>query len=272
MDTQICFDDYTCLVGSNGAGKSGVLTALNVFFRNTASSVTSVNALSEEDFHHRNTAAPVKITLTFGELSDAAKDALRLYVRHGQLSVLAKAVWDEDTRSAVVKQFGARLVMKKFAPFFEADSSGAKVGDLKSIYAKIREGYPELPEPGTKPAMAQALHNFEEKHIEQCELVDESNQFYGWSKGVNLLDKQIQWVYVPAVKDASTEQDEGSKTALGQLLERTIRTKVSFRDPIDGLKKRLEADYREIIAKEQAVLSELQASLEKRLCPSGGHV
>ncbi len=155
--------------------------------------------------------------------------------------------------------------MKKFAPFFEADSSGAKVGDLKSIYAKIREGYPELPEPGTKPAMAQALHNFEEKHIEQCELVDESNQFYGWSKGVNLLDKQIQWVYVPAVKDASTEQDEGSKTALGQLLERTIRTKVSFRDPIDGLKKRLEADYREIIAKEQAVLSELQASLEKRL-------
>ena len=96
-------------------------------------------------------------------------------------------------------------------------------------------------------------------------MLDEPNQFYGWSKGASLLDKYIQWVYIPAVKDASTEQEEGSKTALGQLLERTIRTKVNFREPIEELKKRLEADYSEIIGKEQAVLTELQGSLEKRL-------
>ena len=72
-------------------------------------------------------------------------------------------------------------------------------------------------------------------------------------------------MYVPAVKDASTEQEESSKTALGQLLERTIRTKVSFREPIDELKRRLEEAYREIIGKEQAVLADLQSSLQKRL-------
>jgi len=37
-DETIYFDDYTCLVGANGAGKSAVLTALNVFCRNNASS------------------------------------------------------------------------------------------------------------------------------------------------------------------------------------------------------------------------------------------
>jgi len=264
-DETISFDDYTCLVGPNGAGKSAVLTALNVFFRNTASSATNVNTLSEEDFHHRSTGAPVKITLTFEDLSEAAKKDLQLYVRHGQLTVFARAGWDDDAGNAVVKQYGARLVMKEFAPYFEADSSGARVTDLKATYGKIREEFPGLPEPGTKAAMGQALRDYEEQHLEQCELLDEANQFYGWSKGANLLDKYIQWVYVPAVKDASTEQEEGSRTALGQLLERTIRTKVNFREPIDELKKRLEADYREIIGKEQSVLTELQGSLEKRL-------
>jgi len=44
-------------------------------------------------------------------------------------------------------------------------------------------------------------------------LLDDSAQFYGWTKGSNLLKKYIQWIYIPAVKDASTEQEEGSKTA-----------------------------------------------------------
>lgn len=203
--------------------------------------------------------------MTFENLSEAARNDLQLYVRHGQLTVFAKAEWQEDAGSAVVKQYGARLVIKGFAPYFEADSSGEKVAELKATYAKIREEFPDLPEPGTKPVMAKALRDYEEQHLEQCELLDEHHQFYGWSKGANLLDKYIQWVYVPAVKDASTEQEEGSKTALGQLLERTIRAKVNFREPIDELKKRLEADYREIIGKEQAVLTDLQGSLEKRL-------
>lgn len=264
-DETICFDDYTCLVGPNGAGKSAVLTALNVFFRNTASSVTNVNTLCEEDFHHRNTSAPVKITLTFEDLSEAAQNDLQLYIRHGQLTVYAKAEWNENTRNAEVKQYGARLIMKKFAPYFEADNSGSKVSDLKAIYTKIREEFHDLPEATTKAAMTQAIREYEDNHVSLCELLDEPNQFYGWSKGAYRLDKYIQWVYVPAVKDASTEQDESSKTALGQLLERTIRTKVDFHKPIDELKRRLEDEYLAIIETEQTVLTDLQASLEMRL-------
>jgi putative ATP-dependent endonuclease of the OLD family len=264
-DETISFDDYTCLVGPNGAGKSAVLTALNVFFRNTASTATNVNTLSEEDFHHRNTGTPIKITLTFDSLSEPAARDLQLYVRHGQLTAFARAEWDGDAENAIVRQYGARLVMKKFAPYFEASGKGAKVPELKSIFAKIRDEFPDLPESSTKGAMEQALRDYEEQHVEQCELLDDANQFYGWSKGTNLLDKYIQWVYVPAVKDASTEQEESSKTALGQLLERTIRTRVDFQEPINELKKRLETEYRELIDKEQAILTDLQGSLEKRL-------
>ena len=75
----IRFDDYNCLVGPNGSGKSVVLMALNVFFRENASTVTDVITLSEEDFHHRNIKEPVKITLTFEDLSETAQEDFKHY-------------------------------------------------------------------------------------------------------------------------------------------------------------------------------------------------
>ena len=79
------------------------------------SSATNVVTLSEEDFHHRDIAKPVKITLTFGDLSASACEDFKHYVRQNQLVVAARADWDPDSRSAEVKQYGARKVMNKFA-------------------------------------------------------------------------------------------------------------------------------------------------------------
>ena len=264
-DETIYFDDYTCLVGANGTGKSAVLTALNVFFRNNASTATNVLTLSEEDFHHKSTGKPVKITLTFVDLSEEAKKDFKHYFRQEELTIFAKAVWDNVNENAEVKQYGARLVIKKFAQFFEADDNKAKVPELKEIYNKIRLDYSDLPAPGTKTAMIDALRSYEENNPDDCELLDDSAQFYGWTKGTNLLKKYIQWVYIPAVKDASTEQEESSKTALGQLLERTIRTKVNFEEPIDVLRKQLEEEYKKIVEKQKDELSNLQKSIQNRL-------
>ena len=49
-DETIEFENYNCLVGANGAGKSNVLLALNLFFREEE--FGRIN-LCEEDFHHR---------------------------------------------------------------------------------------------------------------------------------------------------------------------------------------------------------------------------
>lgn len=264
-DETINFDDYTCLVGPNGAGKSCILTALNVFFRNNASTVTNLQVLSDEDFHHKNTKTPIKITLTFVDLPEEAQHDLKHYYRQGELTVSAEADWNDASQCAEVKQYGARLVMEEFAPFFELGDSGAKVLELKDKYNEIRKAVPDLPASGSKPQMVSALRDYEEKHPGKCKLLPGSNQFYGWSKGANLLRKYIQWIYIPAVKDASTEQDEGSKTALGQLLERTIRTKVDFKEPIADLKNKLAKGYKEIVDKQQRALSVLEISIRQRL-------
>lgn len=118
--------------------------------------------------------------------------------------------------------------MTEFAPFFSGLQGKASAKELKEIYAGLRKKYDDLPSVSTKGDMENALRDYEEGHDDLCELNRDENQFYGWSKGDNRLRKYLQWVYVPAVKDAATEQEEGKTTALGQLLQRTIRTKVGF--------------------------------------------
>lgn len=262
-DATIPFDDYTCLVGPNGSGKSTILQALNVFFRNTSGSTVNLHMFSDEDFHHKNIADPIEITLTFENLTKEAQEDFKAYYRNGKLVVSAIAVWDEV--KAEVKQYGSRLVMTEFAPYFSAIQAKSSATDLKEIYSSLKEVYSDLPSVSTKGDMENALRKYEESHPDLCELNRDENLFYGWSKGENRLRKYLQWVYVPAVKDAATEQEEGKATALGQLLERTVRTKVDFREPIDKLREDLAKQYEGIIQKEQSVLDGLSKSLTARV-------
>ena len=61
-DETVKLDNYNCLVGANGAGKSTVLNALNLFFRQYKDSSTDLSKLSENDFHHKDTKNDIRIT------------------------------------------------------------------------------------------------------------------------------------------------------------------------------------------------------------------
>src|SRR5690606_29127531 len=150
------------LVGANGAGKSTVLAALNVLFRHSAGAPTPVVSLSEEDFTIRDVSQPIEIIATFADLSPEEQEDFKAYFRQGVLVVKAVARWDAGMRRAEVKQYGVRLVMRDFAPWFRNKDDGAKVGDLKTIYADLRGRYTDLPAAATKDAMEEALRTFEE--------------------------------------------------------------------------------------------------------------
>ncbi len=261
---EVNLDDYTCLVGPNGCGKSTILMGLNVFFRNSVPNV-NLTALTKDDFHHGDTSNPIRITLTFEDLSNDAKEDFKEYFRNGKLIVSAIASWDEASKLAPVSQCGSRLVMEDFAIYFGRSTGGAPADELKEIYIKIREKYPDLPSASTKSKMSEALSAYEEAHLDKCVLKDSTQQFYGFTKGTDRLAKYIQWVYVPAVKDASTEQEENRKTALGQLLERNVRNKINFKTEIETLKHKLIEEYEGMVQKEKAALKGLSDSLSSRL-------
>ena len=263
-DQEVFFDDYSCLVGANGSGKSTILMALNVFFRNTSAPSDVIN-LQDEDFHMKDTSNPIEITCVFADLNDDAKDDLKAYVRQNELAVTAKATWDAATSRAEVKQVGIRRVMRDFAPYFEAVEKKAKAGELKAIYSSIRESYTDLPPPAAMAAMQSALREFEEANPSLCEELESSSQFYGWSKGANLLGKYIQWVYLPAVKDPSDEQDEQKNTALGSLLQRSIRSEVDFTEPLEKLRVSATEKYRQLIDAKNSVLDDIARKIESQL-------
>lgn len=81
-------------------------------------------------------------------------------------------------------------------------------------------------------------------------------------------------MFVPAVKDVSTEQIEGKNTALGKLLARAVRSKTSFTGKIQELKSQILVEYQKLLDENQIALEELSLSLKKRLIdwahPSAG--
>lgn len=256
------FNDYSCLVGPNGAGKSTVLCALNIFFRETSHSAVDLTQLFEEDFHLRSVIEPITITVTFNDLDEEAQDDFKDYYRQGELIVSAVATFDPDTQRAQVKQYGQRTGMSDFAPFF---ASAGTVADSRDIYNSIKEAYADLPVPGTKAAMVEALRAYEAARPELCSHMPSEDQFYGVSKGSNRLDKYIQWVFIPAIKDANSEDSEGKNTALGKLLARTVRTKTTFADKLKTLLEKTESDYATLLSENQDALDEVSAALKDKL-------
>jgi putative ATP-dependent endonuclease of OLD family len=83
-------DQYNCFVGVNGAGKSAVLCALNLFFRHTQNSPTNVLNLHEEDFYRKDTSQPIRVTVTFDDLSSEAQEDLKAYYRQGELTFIPR--------------------------------------------------------------------------------------------------------------------------------------------------------------------------------------
>jgi len=263
-DAVVVIDPYNCFVGPNGAGKSTFLFALNVFFRETDGVSTDVAVLSAEDFHRKDTSAPVEITVKFCDLNDNAKQEFKEYFRQDRLVVTAKAIFDPGTGRAEVRQFGERLGMAEFMDFFRRQGDKAKADELKQIYTALQSNF-ELPKPGSVAAMGDALKSYEADRPDQCILIPSEDQFYGVSKGANRLQKYLQWVYIPAVKDATAEQSEGKATALGRLLAITVRSKVNFAERLNAVAQQARDEYQKLLDESQGVLEGISDSLQQRL-------
>lgn len=258
------FADYTCLVGPNGCGKSTVLSALNVFFQEQTGSPTDVAKLCDEDFFLKGTDNPIEITVTFKDLSEEAAEALAAYVRQGKLIVTAKAIYNTESEQAEVKHYGQRSGIEAFRPFFEQMKAGASAGALNDLYEGLQSGYPGLSAARSKDAKAEALQNYEADHPDACTLIPSEDNFYG-VRGAGKLEPFIQWVYVPAVKDASDESQEGKNTALEKLITRAVRSRTNFEAELESLRTETLERYGELLSQNQGALDTLSGSLLTRL-------
>lgn len=264
VDQEIQLGRYSCFVGPNGAGKSTVLCALNVFFKEQESSSTDIHKLCDEDFFARDTSKPIRITLTFSELGERAIAELSDYVRNQELVVTATAEFNEDDGFGVVRHLGQRPGIPAIRKYFEAEKRGALAPELKQIFNELRAQFSDLPAPGTKSGNGAALQEFESNNRDKCVLIPSEDNFYGFNS-TGKLAQFIQWVYVPAVKDAGQEGIEAKNTAFGKLIARTVRSRTNFDAELEELKQSALTKYKELLEKNRSGLDAISESLRKRL-------
>ncbi len=262
-DVTIMLNRYSCFVGQNGAGKSTVLAALNLFFRDTSWN-SDVGKIFDEDYFEKNTSVPVRVTLTFDDINEAAGIELADYVRQEELIVTAEAIFDSDSQVGQVRYYGQRLGMEEFRGFFEAEKRGARAAELAGIFDEIRTQFPALPNPRSKDEKAQALRDYEDSHPELCSLIRSEDNFYGIN-GSGKLVPYIQWIYVPAVKDMVQEGQESRNTALGKLISRAVESRSSFLADIEQLRRDTLVKYDELLSQNEENLKEVSQALLKRL-------
>ena len=112
--------------------------------------------------------------------------------------------------------------------------------------------------------MTEALQEFESANPDRCELIGSDDEFYG-ATGNGRLGKFVQWVYVPAVKDAQEEGEEAKKSALGDLLARTVRAKSNFSEKIAELRTEALEKFQTILTENANVLCDISQRLKNRL-------
>ena len=254
LEQEIDCAAFNTFVGPNGSGKSTLLNALNVFFGEIAS-------FTQEDFHKRNTRNPIQIGVTFTDLSPEAQNDFEHYVRGGELVVQVEIKQkDENSYSRVVR--GERLIFPPFKNFFEVKTATER----GKIFKALREKYTEL-EPATNDGgRVASVRDYEEGLPEEKkELVLSGAEFFGVSKGVDKFKRHVNWVYVPAVKDAASESEEAKNSHLGKLIQHTIRSGMDYETDLENIRETALNEYEKLLAGQRTHLSSLQDRLSQRL-------
>ena len=209
-------DDYTALIGTNGAGKSTVLYALDWFFNGGNLETADVCNTSPEA-----SGAVIAVTVTFDQLSSADRQVLGGYAV-GEHAVLRRS-WSP---TAGEKMIGNAVQ----GPGFAGVRQAARVDDMKAAYAAVRKAVPDLPDVKVKQQMLTALDNWEvdPANAERLEVVDdaEANHLFGFN-GEHTLSRLIRLVLVPAATNLADELGQTSRgSALSALIGALMSTAV----------------------------------------------
>lgn len=247
-------DNLVALVGPNGAGKSSFLRALDLFYEAKAD-------YSEADFYDGDASEPIRVSVTFSQLSERELALFSKYVRGSKLTV--EKVMGFPSYKSNQSYHGEVPRNPEFASFRSASGQ-----DYRREYNKLSEdGYSTLPEYSNHEAGEKALQKWEESHPEKCNLEADDGKFFGFHEVGNArLERFTKFVFIRAVHDAIEEAEEKRGGALEEIMELVVKETLRSNDEIQGLRERMESEYRDIMdPKRIAELASLEGELNGTL-------
>ena len=227
-------EELTVLLGRNGAGKSSLLYALDVFY-NVSHQSTSF------DYFDKDTNLDIKIRITFGDLKEDEQQEFQSQLTDNKL-IVTKII-----NSGGSKYYGASRQIPEFSEIRKLparDKSKAfnelvENGKYDGLGAKVRSA----------SAAEEAMTNFETLRPELLQTFEAEQQFFGPKNiGGGKLDKYTKFVLVPAVRDAASEADK--KGVILQLIDVLVMRSVNKRPDVRKLNEEFEKRVREVYSNE----------------------
>jgi len=236
-DLTVEFGAHTALIGGNGAGKSSILKALERFF-------ATAKTLDPDDYHGRNQSVPIEIELTFSNLTPQEAEAFESRVRNGQLVVTR--IFDGTPSSG--RYCGVVPQNREFSEIRSHSQATAK----RAAYTKLRTENPKyvaLPTASSAQAVDKALEDWEAANSSELTLERDDGQFFGFqnaSRGA--LQRYINFVFVPAVRDAADDAADSKTSPVGRLLEILVRSAILKRPEVTAFQQEVMTRYKELVS------------------------
>jgi len=238
-DVAVQLGPHTALIGSNGAGKSSILKAVERFY-------STARHLDADDFFGRDQSRPVEIELTFGDLTAQEIGTFESRVRDGRLVVTR--VFDQTASSG--RYYGSVLQNADFAEIRAQTTATAKRAAYKSL-KESNAAYADMPNATSAPQVDEHLLAWEQQNVAQLTLQRDDGQFFGFqnaSRGA--LQRHTAFVFIPAVREASADAADGKGSAIGRLLEVIVRGAILQRADVQAFRAEMSSRYQELVAPE----------------------
>lgn len=233
-EVNVGCEELTVLLGRNGAGKSSLLYALDVFYNVGHQS-------TEFDYFDKDTNLDIKIRVTFGNLKADELEEFSSHLTDNKLIV-----------TKLINSGGAR--------YYGASRQVPELNEIRKLSAREKsKSFNELVDSGkfdglggkvqSAPEAEKAMTEFETAHPELLETFEAEQQFFGPKNiGGGKLDKYTKFVLVPAVRDASSEADK--KGVILQLIDVLVMRSVNKRPDVRKLNEEFEKRVREVYSNE----------------------
>jgi hypothetical protein len=230
-------ENLTALVGANGVGKSTFLRALEFFYNPSP-------RVSADDFHNGDTTAEITIGVTYRDLSPQAEELFERYVQGGRLMV--ERVIFIHAGKVTTKYHGATLQCGEFKPIRDGFAVKDRGRTARNAYQELQgqRGFADLPEWSTIGAAGEALTTWEAAHPESCRRERDDGQFFGFAGvGQGYLGRFTRLLYIPAVRDASSDGAESRGSVLSVLMDLVVRNALAQKPAVVRLQRRAQAIY-----------------------------
>lgn len=235
-DVELEFTDVTVLLGSNGTGKSSVLTALDWFFIG--------GDLEDDDITAGVGRQAISVEVTFTQLDEQDRESLGRYGTSEEAAFTR--TWHPD--------LGVKLTgrARAFAPFENIRNiDGAR--ELTQKYRELRDTDPalELPSVNSKSAALAAMDTWEQNHPDRLDPATVSaTHLFGFA-GTAKLAGRFGYTLVSATEQAASATEDSRGTILAQLVERAVGH-VDIDAEIASLKESFETHVTTLLTDEYA--------------------